>query len=112
MITKEEFLKAIEVLKQQNIVDDNFQTHMEAAFPGSYAPIYDNHLWTLSVHLLELLMEDSYKYIGWWIWETNFGKEHPYVTWNSPNGETKNEWVLESSETLYDFLMENAKRDV
>ena len=36
MIPKEEFLKAIEALKQQDSIDDNFQTHMAAAFPGSY----------------------------------------------------------------------------
>lgn len=111
MITKEEFQKAIKALKQQNAVDDNFQTHMEAAFPGSYAPIYENHLWTLSVHLLELLMEDPYKYIDWWVWETNFGKEHPNVTWTSPDGETEKVWVLDTPENLYDFLVENAKRD-
>lgn len=111
MITKEEFQKAIEALRQQNAVDDNFQTHMEAAFPGSYAPIYENLLWTLSVHLLELLMEDPYKYIGWWVWETHFGKEHPNVTWTSPDGETEKVWVLDTPENLYDFLVENAKRD-
>lgn len=111
MIIKEEFLKVIEVLKQQNTVDDNFQTHMEAAFPGSYAPIYENRLWTLSVHMLELLMEDPYKYIDWWVWETHFGKEHPNVTWTSPNGETEKVWVLDTPENLYDFLVENAKRD-
>ena len=109
MITKAEFIKAIEALKQQDAIDDNFQTHMEAAFPGSYAPIYENCLWSLSIHLLELAMEDRYEYIDWWVWETKFGKDNPNVTWNSSDGEPEKVWVLDTPEALYDYLVENAK---
>ena len=109
MITKAEFIKAIEALKQQDAIDDNFQIHMEAAFPGSYAPIYENCLWSLSIHLLELAMEDRYEYIDWWVWETKFGKDNPNVTWNSSDGEPEKVWVLDTPEALYDYLVENAK---
>lgn len=110
MLTKEEFLEAIATLKKQSDLDDNFHTHMSAAFPGSYAPIYEEVLWGLSIRLLEKLMDDPYEYIDWWIWETHFGKDHPNVYWDAPDGTTEKEWNLTTPEALYDFLVENAQR--
>lgn len=109
MITKEQFLKAIEALQQQDAVDDNFQTHMEAAFPGSYAPIYENILWDLSIHLLELAMEDRYEYVSWWVYETDYGKneEMTNISWTE-DGQEKS-INLTTPEALYDFLVEKAK---
>lgn len=111
MIPKEEFLKAIEALKQQNAIDDNFQTHMEAAFPGSYAPIYENCLWELSIHLLELAMEDRYEYVSWWVYETDYGKREDMteISWTE-DGQEKSV-KLTTAEALYDFLVENAKHN-
>lgn len=111
MITKEEFLKAIEALKQQNVIDDNFQTHMEAAFPGSFAPIYENSLWALSIHLLELAMEDRYEYVSWWVYETDFGKREDMteITWTE-DGQEKTVNLM-TAEALYDFLVDNAKHN-
>ena len=56
-------------------------------------------------------MEDRYKYIDWWVWETKFGKDHPNVTWNSSDGEPEKVWVLDTPEALYDYLVENAKHN-
>ena len=110
MLTKQEFLEAIATLQKQSDLDDNFYTHMRAAFPGSHAPIYEEVLWGLSICLLEKLMEDPYEYIGWWVWETHFGKDSPNVWWNAPDGTIEKEWNLTTPESLYDFLVENAKR--
>ena len=111
MIPKEEFLKAIEALKQQNAIDDNFQTHMEAAFPGSYAPMYENVLWALSIHLLELAMEDRYEYVSWWVYETDYGKSEDMteISWTE-DGQEKSV-KLTTEDALYDFLVENAKHN-
>lgn len=106
MISKEEFIKAIEALKQQNAVDDNFQLHMEAAFPGSYAPIYENVLWALSIHLLELAMEDRYEYVNRWVYETDYGKREDMteISWTE-EGQEKSVNPT-TPEALYDFLAE------
>lgn len=109
MISKEEFLKAIDALKQQNAVDDNFHTHMEFAFPGSYAPIYENGLWALSIHLLESAMEDRYEYVNWWIYETDYGKRESMTTVSWTEDRQKISVNLTTPEALYDFLVENAK---
>lgn len=109
MIAKEEFLKAIETLKQQDSIDNNFQAHMGAAFPGSYAPIYENFLWALSIHLLELAMEDRYEYVSWWVYETDFGKceDMTEITWTE-DGQEKSVNLM-TAEALYDFLVEKEK---
>lgn len=108
MISKEEFIKAIKALKQQNAVDDNFQLHVEAAFPGIYAPIYENVLWSLSIHLLELAMEDRYEYVNWWVYETDYGKREDMteISWTEEGQE--NSVNLTTPEALYDFLTEQA----
>lgn len=111
MITKEEFLKAIEALKKQSETDDNFDTHMSAAFPGSYAPIYENALWELSIHLLELLTEYPYDYISWWIWETEFGKREDMTTVSWEENGKERSANLNTPEALYDFLKECAEKE-
>ena len=55
MITKDEFVNSLNKLKEQSVIDHQFNYHMEQAFPGSYAPIYHNVLWELSVHSLNYL---------------------------------------------------------
>ena len=105
MITKEEFVKSLNKLKEQSDIDHQFNYHMEQAFPGSYAPIYHNVLWELSVHLLELSVKDDEKYVSWWIFETDFGKR------DIVNSLRVNDKPVDVStpEKLYDFLVEPFK---
>lgn len=105
MITKEEFVKSLNKLKEQSDIDHQFNYHMEQAFPGSYAPIYHNVLWELSVHLLELFVKDDEKYVSWWIFETDFGKR------DIVNSLRVNDKPVDVStpEKLYDFLVEPFK---
>lgn len=105
MITKEEFVKSLNKLKEQSDIDHQFNYHMEQAFPGSYAPIYHNVLWELSVHLLELSVKDDEKYVSWWIFETDFGKRD-IVTSLRVNDKPVD---VSTPEKLYDFLVEPFK---
>ena len=101
MITKDEFVNSLNKLKEQSDIDHLFNYHMEQAFPGSYAPIYHNVLWELSVHLLELSAMDHNKYISWWIFETDFGKR------DIVNSLRVNDEIVDvtTPEKLYDFLV-------
>jgi len=105
MITKDEFVNSLNKLKEQSDIDHQFNYHMEQAFPGSYAPIYHNVLWELSVHLLELSVKDDEKYVSWWIFETDFGKR------DIVNSLRVNDKPVDVStpEKLYDFLVEPFK---
>jgi hypothetical protein len=105
MITKDEFVNSLNKLKEQSDIDHQFNYHMEQAFPGSYAPIYHNVLWELSVHLLELSVKDEEKYVSWWVFETDFGKR------DIVNSLRVNDKSVDVStpEKLYDFLVEPFK---
>ncbi|MCQ2073275.1 MAG: hypothetical protein MJY96_09175 [Bacteroidaceae bacterium] len=103
MITKEEFLKSIKVLKEQHDYEENFERHMAEALPGSYAPVYEDALWGLSVHLLETVCEDRFGSIDWWVWETDFGKEHANVSWSAEDG-TECHMTVDTPEKLYEYL--------
>ena len=109
MISKDEFLKAIGKLKEQRAYEDNFDEHMGKAMPGSYAPVYEDALWRLSIHLLEMLCEDNFENIGWWVWETDFGKSGAKIRWTEEDG-THKEVVLDSAEKLYDYLQESVQK--
>jgi hypothetical protein len=75
-ISEEDFVEAIEALKKQLEHDEFFGESMENAFPGSHAPIYDNHyLWEALIKLLEIAASDTSKTVEWWIYETKFGAE-------------------------------------
>ena len=106
MITKEEFVKSLNKLKEQSDIDHQFNYHMEQAFPGSHAPIYHNVLWELSVHLLELSVKDDEKFVSWWIFETDFGKRE-IVNSLRVNDEPVD---ISTPEKLYDFLVEPFKK--
>lgn len=106
-MTRLDFVNAINTLKQQDEIDDSFHTHMGLAFPDSYAPIYKNVLWELSIQLLELAMNDDGEWISWWVFETEFGKrkdfvEHVYVD--------EKQYCLYTAGDLYDFLTMLNKR--
>lgn len=106
MITKDEFCKALNKLKEQRDIDYNFHYHIEKAFPGSYAPIYNNVLWELSIHLLELSIKDDGEFVSWWVFETDFGTKD-----NVKSVRVFGEPVdVSTPEKLYDFLVEPYKR--
>ena len=100
-------MKAIGKLKEQRAYEDNFDEHMGKAMPGSYAPIYEDALWGLSIHLLEMLCEDKFETIDWWVWETDFGEIGAEISWTEEDG-TQKEAVLNSAEKLYDYLQVSA----
>ena len=104
-MTKEDFLDAIGVLRRQSGSDDNFQEHMDAAFPGScFAPIYVNYLWELSLSLIGELMEDRQERIKWWVYETGFGTDTEETTVSLTIKGKEQKFTLDSAEKLYDFL--------
>lgn len=104
-MTKEDFINAIGVLRRQSGADDNFQEHMEAAFPGScFAPIYINYLWDLSLSLLEDLMEDKQENITWWVYDTVFGTDTDVATISLTIEGKEQKITLDSADKLYDFL--------
>ena len=101
-MSKEEFVEAINSLKEQRQIDDNFYKHMCLAFPGSYSPIYKNVLWELSIKILSIAMKDSSKFIEWWVFESDFGEKTDIADSLEFNGKN---YPVRTAECLYDFLV-------
>ena len=107
-ITEQEFIDALDLLRKQADWDLEFMGHMEKAFSGSHAPIYDNsYLWNASIKLLEIATGDQYDYIEDWVYERDFGR----------NGGMELSWIeegkkvsveLKDAQMLYRFLRDDS----
>lgn len=103
-ISEEDFIEAINALKKQLDHDESFGKSMEDAFPGSYAPIYDNHyLWEATIRLLEIATNDTNNTIEWWIYETKFGTEPNMNIIEKRDGEDVSV-SLSTAKELYNYL--------
>ena len=103
-ISEQEFIDALDLLQKQFDWDSEFDHHMEKAFPGSHAPIYDNsYLWNASIKLLEIATGDQYGYIESWVFERNFGRNGGIeISWMEDG--KKVEVELKNAQMLYSFL--------
>lgn len=103
MISKETFCKVINEVKKVNEKLDRLQevnSGLALAFVEEYS---------IQDALISVLEEDMHlqvdprfgSNISWWIYETNFGKENPYI-WV---GKRKKKIILDTAEKLYDFCL-------
>lgn len=103
-ISEEEFVKAINAMREQLKHDDFFGESMENAFPGCHAPIYDNHyLWDAMIRLLEVVTNDTTKTIEWWIYEAKFGT-NPNMNFSEKEGSKEIVVTLSTAKELYHYL--------
>lgn len=68
------------------------------------------------ITLLELNMNlpvsDKYgSTISWWIYDTNFGKDRPFIYFNKDE-QDEEKFVLDTIETLYDFCKQEGEANV
>lgn len=43
--------------------------------------------------------------ISWWIWDCNFGKDHPDISITGKDGKTEKKFHLDTVEKLYDYIV-------
>lgn len=103
MYSKEEFVEAIRILEEADkwdnkLYDAGIQLHDDA-------PLYQ--MLSEYVHMLEHMFEVEDEWISWWAWETDFGKDEKMNTVYSHEDDVEIKTVLDSAESLYDFLIEN-----
>lgn len=103
MLSKEQFVNHIEGMKDQN--DGELLLYSEFGIDT----IELKRICYASNHFTELLsqvMGDTEEWIGWWCYETDFGREHEMTKVYGACGE---ETIanLETAEDLYDFLVKN-----
>ena len=82
MITKETFVKALQLIQEQQEINHQFAKALDLVGDGHYV----------------FGVNDKYDYISWWLYEG----EPDYKVWSSDNTE---EWNLTEPEALYDFIV-------
>ena len=103
-MTKELFIKSINSIEQQIKYDISVSENLSNAFPNAFKAnlIPDNNILQDALFsILEYVMNDTEKWIQYYCWELDFGKENWRLKVNDENG---NDIPLSSPEELYSFL--------
>lgn len=98
MITKETFVKALQLIQEQQEINHQFAKALDLVGDGHYVFGVNNKFYDAAVLVLKEAVNDKYDYISWWLYEG----EPDYKVWSSDNTE---EWNLTEPEALYDFIV-------
>lgn len=103
--TREQFCEIIKKIKNYEDWYDQIQ-NINIKFDEHFH--FTNSMIIQVVELLEIVLDDTEKYISWWIWERNFGlaENKKPCLWDNKN----NPIDVSSPELFYDFLIENRKK--
>lgn len=110
MISKETFCKVIDEVQAVNERIDNLQ-EVNSGLALSFVEEY-----SIQDELISVLEEDMNLYvdpkygstISWWIYETNFGKDSPYI-WLNKGKKDEEKLILDTVEKLYDYCVKEGK---
>ena len=98
MITKETFVKALQLIQEQQEINHQFAKALDLVGDGHYVFGVNNKFYDAAMLVLKEAVNDKYDYISWWLYEG----EPDYKVWSSDNTE---EWNLTEPEALYDFIV-------
>lgn len=104
MITKETFVKALQLIQEQQEINHQFAKALDLVGDGHYVFGVNNKFYDAAMLVLKEAVNDKYDYISWWLYEG----EPDYKVWSSDNTE---EWNLTEPEALYDFIVNESKSD-
>ena len=94
MITKETFVKALQLIQEQQEINHQFAKALDLVGDGHYVFGVNNKFYDAAMLVLKEAVNDKYDYISWWLYEG----EPDYKVWSSDNTE---EWNLTEPEALY-----------
>ena len=107
IISKEEFVRTLNFIKEQDIKENKFIDALETLSPNSYCDcfLFADYASKL-ISMLQIMLEDEADDIGYFLYEANWiyqGRDSKFEL-QFPTDE--NDKVLYTSpETLYDFLI-------
>ena len=104
MLSKEEFIKTLDFIKERRDKEDNFIKMLESLSPNTYCDcyLYDSYETTL-VNVLESMFEDSAHDISFFIYDCNGLDDKLFEVKHCPK--EKGRYLYKSKETLYDYLI-------
>ena len=106
MLSKEEFIKTLEFIKDTRVKENKFVEVLETLSPNNYCncSLYDEYDDKL-INVLESMFEDSYHDISYFIYDCNGLDEKYFDVEKCPKEDEK--YLYTSIETLYDYLISN-----
>lgn len=101
-ISKEDFIKAMQGIEEQLLIDEKNQQAFSVILENDYVSGMTNKLYGVLIDLLMQLTNDTEnKWIEYFIYELDFGKDN----WRlQVYGENKNEIPLTTIEDLWNIL--------
>ena len=102
MLSKEGFCKALQMIKEQESIDEQFSKALNLVGDGHFVFGAENKYLMALRDVLKEAVNDQYDYIDWWLYEG----APDYKIWNE---DESIEWDLTEPEALYDFITTECK---
>ena len=97
MISKELFCKAINLIREQENIDEEFGKALQKVGNGHFVFGTESKYREALLMVLKDSVSDEYDYIEWWLYEG----APDYEVWSS---DESRKWILKEPEALYDFI--------
>ena len=106
IISKEEFIEVIDLLKKQYEKDYSFADFMEKYLDGRCVPMMSEYNGSAVIKLLSYIFDDripnesDLTWIEWFIYENDWGNKKLSAHFNN------NPYIISSADDMYDFLVD------
>ena len=105
MITKPQFLKALDALAKQDKEDDYISTHLQCVCPESNVLYVTKYAQSALLDLLEVATHDEGRWISYWLYDLEHGEKYKPGTVRVEGKDFK----LKTPEDLHKMLLKNYK---
>ena len=97
MLSKEGFCKALQMIKEQESIDEQFSKALDLVGNGHFVFGAENKYLLALRDVLKEAVNDQYDYIDWWLYEAT----NDYTVWEA---DCTMKYCLKEPEELYDFI--------
>ena len=97
MLSKEGFCKALQMIKEQESIDEQFSKALDLVGDGHFVFGAENKYLLALRDVLKEAVNDQYDYIDWWLYEAT----DDYTVWEA---DCTMKYCLKDPEALYDFI--------
>ena len=97
MLSKEGFCKALQMIKEQETIDEQFSKALDLVGNGHFVFGAENKYLLALRDVLKETVNDQYDYIDWWLYEAT----DDYTVWEA---DCTMKYCLKEPEALYDFI--------
>ena len=97
MLSKEGFCKALQLIKEQEFIDEQFSKALNLVGDGHFVFGAENKYLLALRDVLKEAVNDQYDYIDWWLYEAT----DDYTVWEA---DCTMRYCLKEPEALYDYI--------